>query len=82
MAKRYEELMQVVSALKEDFEKFYDKGQKAAGTRIRKAMLDLRNWASEVRKEVQEIKNQAQSPEITQKKTAAKPPAPKPKKKK
>lgn len=72
MAKRYEELMQVVSALREDFEKFYDKGQKAAGTRIRKAMLDLRNWASEVRKEVQEIKNQAQAQKAPEKKAASK----------
>lgn len=72
MAKRYEELMQVVSALKEDFEKFYDKGQKAAGTRIRKAMLELRNWASEVRKEVQEIKNQAQAQKATSKQSADK----------
>ena len=55
---RYEELEALLVSLKEDFDKFYDKGNKAAGTRVRKGMLELRNKAQDIRKEVQEIKNQ------------------------
>ena len=38
-------------------EKFYDKGNQAAGTRVRKGMQDLKNLAQEIRTEVQEKKN-------------------------
>ncbi|MCB0164388.1 MAG: histone H1 [Anaerolineaceae bacterium] len=55
---RYEELVAILDSLKEDFGKFYDGGNKAAGTRIRKGMLDLKNKAQDIRKEVQDIKNQ------------------------
>ena len=54
---RHEELETKVASLKKDFKKFYDGGNKAAGTRVRKGMLDLKNFAQEVRVEVQEIKN-------------------------
>ena len=40
---RYEELEALLASLKEDFRKFYDEGNKAAGTRVRKGMLELRN---------------------------------------
>ncbi len=54
---RFEELAALVESMKDDFEKFYDKGNKAAGTRVRKGMLELKNKAQEIRKEVQDIKN-------------------------
>jgi hypothetical protein len=54
---RYEELEALLASLKEDFNSFYEKGNKAAGTRVRKGMLELRNKAQDIRKEVQEIKN-------------------------
>jgi len=54
---RYEDLQALVQSLEEDFGKFYDGGNKAAGTRVRKGMLELKNFAQEVRVEVQEIKN-------------------------
>jgi hypothetical protein len=54
---RYEELSALLESLKEDFQKFYDGGNKAAGTRVRKGMLDLKNKAQDIRKEVQDIKN-------------------------
>ena len=54
---RFEQLEALVESMKEDFGKFYDGGNKAAGTRVRKGMLDLKNFAQEVRVEVQEIKN-------------------------
>ena len=56
---RYEQLDALVESLKEDFDKFYEGGNKAAGTRVRKGMLELKNLAQEVRVEVQEIKNKA-----------------------
>ena len=55
---RYGELEALLESLKEDFEKFYDGGNKAAGTRVRKGMLSLREMAQNIRKEVQELKNQ------------------------
>lgn len=55
---RYEELEALLESLKDDFQKFYDGGNKAAGTRIRKGMLELKDKSQEIRKEVQEIKNQ------------------------
>ncbi len=53
---KYEELVQAVKNLETDFEKFYDKGQAAAGTRLRKGLSDLRKLAQDVRKDVQDIK--------------------------
>ncbi len=56
---RFEELKAMVEAMEDDFQKFYDKGNKAAGTRVRKSMLELKNKAQEIRVEVQELKNKA-----------------------
>ena len=53
---RYKELQDLLASFEKDFEKFYDKGNKSAGTRLRKAMNDLKRKAQEIRKEVQEIK--------------------------
>ncbi len=55
---KYEELMQAVQNLHTDFEKFYEKGQAAAGTRLRKGLSELRKLAQDVRKDVQEVKAQ------------------------
>ncbi|MCS7162570.1 MAG: hypothetical protein NZ958_04490 [Bacteroidia bacterium] len=52
MTKRYEELAKLVEELQADLRKFYDDGNKAAGTRARKALLALKNWAHTVRKEI------------------------------
>ena len=57
MSKRFDELRDKVMAMEADFEKFYDKGNQAAGTRVRKAMQDMKNHAQEIRKEVQDKKN-------------------------
>jgi len=54
---RYDELTSLVNDLGPDFAKFYDKGNKAAGTRVRKGMQTLKVWAQDVRKEVQSKKN-------------------------
>lgn len=54
---RYQEVEDLITQLKEDFSKFYDKENQAAGTRIRKGMQDLKKLAQEIRTEVQETKN-------------------------
>lgn len=58
---RYEDLMQAVRDLQVDFEKFFERGQAAAGTRVRKGLSDLRKLAQEVRKEIQDVKAQRKS---------------------
>ncbi len=54
---RYPQLQQMVAGMAQDFEKFYKEGNKAAGTRVRLAMQELKNFAQSVRTEVQSIKN-------------------------
>lgn len=46
--------------LEGDFQKFYEKGNKAAGTRIRKGMQELKNVAQDIRMTVQKEKNSAE----------------------
>ncbi|WP_194774319.1 histone H1 [Pararhodonellum marinum] len=55
---RFSEIKDLVMGLEGDFEKFYDKKNQAAGTRVRKGMQDLKNLAQDIRKEVQDIKNE------------------------
>ncbi len=55
---KFESLLQSVKELEADFEKFYIKGQAAAGTRLRKGLSELRKKAQDVRKDVQEVKAQ------------------------
>lgn len=54
---RYAELKSFVDDMADDFSKFYDKGNKAAGTRVRKGMQDLKKMAQDIRVEVQSAKN-------------------------
>jgi len=54
---RFAELKELVMNLEDDFEKFYEKENQAAGTRVRKGMQDLKNLAQEIRLQVQEMKN-------------------------
>ncbi|AEN72880.1 conserved hypothetical protein, conserved [Rhodothermus marinus SG0.5JP17-172] len=53
---RFDQLRDLVLGLEQDFKKFYEKGNKAAGTRIRKAMQELKKLAQEIRVEIQEKK--------------------------
>ncbi len=55
--KRFDEIRNLIMSLEGDFEKFYDKKNQAAGTRVRKGMQDLKNMAQEIRIEVQDMKN-------------------------
>lgn len=54
---RYTELQALVAGMAADFQKFYQDGNKAAGTRVRLAMQELKTFAQNVRNEVQSIKN-------------------------
>ncbi|HLP15623.1 MAG TPA: histone H1 [Bacteroidota bacterium] len=53
---RYSEIIELVQSFEKDFVKFYEKGNKSAGTRVRKHMNELKKKAQDVRKEVQQIK--------------------------
>ena len=55
--KKFEELKNLIASIEPDAEKFYNKGNSAAGTRVRKGMQDLKNIAQSIRQEVQELKN-------------------------
>jgi hypothetical protein len=55
---RYIELQQLVAKMAPDFEKFYKDGNKAAGTRVRNAMQELKTFAQMIRTEVQSKKNE------------------------
>ncbi|MAL17134.1 MAG: histone H1 [Balneola sp.] len=54
---RVEEIKNLLDETTEEMEKFYEKGNKAAGTRARKGLQELKKLAQEIRLEIQEIKN-------------------------
>lgn len=63
---KYDELLKVITEefeiggkkfnLKDDFEKFFVKGNRTAGTRIRKVMQEVKRISQEIRCDVQEYK--------------------------
>jgi hypothetical protein len=53
----FEKIKALVNETEGDIQKFYEKGNKAAGTRVRKAMQDLKKLAQDLRTHVQESKN-------------------------
>ncbi|MBE2185867.1 MAG: histone H1 [Rhodothermales bacterium] len=55
---RHNKLKSFVDDLEKDFTAFYEKGNKAAGTRVRKAMQDLKAMAQDIRSEVQSKKSE------------------------
>lgn len=54
---QFQALKGVLELAEDDAAKFYGNGNKAAGTRLRKHMQDIKNIAQGVRLEIQEIKN-------------------------
>ena len=54
--KNVEKIQEVLAEVQNDVEKFAS-GNKSAGTRIRKAMQEIKNLAQTARVEVQTIKN-------------------------
>jgi hypothetical protein len=54
---RFDELKNLVMSLEGDFDKFYNKQNQAAGTRVRKGMQDMKVLAQDIRSQVQNMKN-------------------------
>ena len=54
---RFEEVKNLIMSLEGDFDKFYDKKNQAAGTRVRKGMQELKTMAQDIRSELQNMKN-------------------------
>ncbi|WP_285008836.1 histone H1 [Pedobacter faecalis] len=55
----FEKIKELIAATEADAAAFYGKQNKAAGTRLRKAYLEIKTLASEGRNEVTELKNTA-----------------------
>lgn len=53
---KFKQLVDFLQSLETDFHKFYEKGQSAAGTRVRKGLSELRKLSQDVRKDVQDVK--------------------------
>lgn len=51
---KFNHLHEILENMKTDIEKFYEKGQNAAGTRLRKSLNELRKKAAEIRKDIQD----------------------------
>lgn len=49
-------LKALVTEFEADYTKFSEKGNKAAGTRARKSLQDIRNLAKDIRTEISEAK--------------------------
>lgn len=56
---KFTKLKDLLAAVETDADKFYNAGNSAAGTRVRKAMQDLKVLAQEIRTEVTEKKSAA-----------------------
>ncbi len=56
---KFKELQELIASAEKEAAAFYDKGNKAAGTRLRNAMQELKVVASDIRKEVIEKKKEA-----------------------
>lgn len=54
---RIDEVKNLMAELEEDLTKFYEKGNKAAGTRARKQLQEMKKLAQDIRVEIQDIKN-------------------------
>lgn len=59
---KYQNLIEFVKSLEVDVVKFYEKGQSAAGTRLRKGLSELKKLAQDMRNEVQDVKAQRKGP--------------------
>ncbi|MFP5080219.1 histone H1 [Pedobacter sp. JCM 36344] len=54
---KFSKVKELLASVEADAEKFYNAGNSAAGTRVRKAMQDLKVLAQEIRAEVTDKKN-------------------------
>ncbi len=56
---KFAKLQELITSTEADAKKFYENGNGAAGTRVRKALQEVKTLAQEIRNEVTEIKNKA-----------------------
>ncbi len=54
---RFSELQELLNSLEGDFARFYEKGNKTAGIRVRKGMQALKRLAQDIRMDIQERKS-------------------------
>ena len=54
---KLEELIALLEEARADYDKFYEKGTNAAGTRVRKVMQEVKNAAQDLRIDIQNTKN-------------------------
>ncbi len=54
---KYNQLKELIASVEADADKFYNKGNKVAGTRVRSSMQAIKALAQEIRSEVTEMKN-------------------------
>lgn len=54
---RFHEVKSLVDSLEGDMDKFYNKGNKTAGTRARKTLQELKKLSQEIRIDIQNQKN-------------------------
>lgn len=57
LTENFEKIEKLIENAKIDMTKFVEKGNSAAGTRVRKFMQELKNLAQEVRIDIQNVKN-------------------------
>jgi len=55
------EIKAMLDDMGKDLEKFFTKGQNSAGTRLRKALNEVRKKAQDMRNEIQSIRQQRKS---------------------
>ena len=58
---KFNALKALIIATEEDAYKFYTNGNGAAGTRVRKAMMDVKRIAQEIRNEVTDMKHKVKA---------------------
>ena len=54
---KFAQLKRIVENAEHDAEKFYNSGNHAAGTRLRKSLQEIKTLAQQIRQEVTDIKN-------------------------
>lgn len=54
----YNKIVELVENSKEEAEKFFEKGNNSAGTRLRGTFMEIIKLCKETRKDVSDIKNQ------------------------
>lgn len=54
---KFGKLKELISSVEADADKFFNKGNAAAGTRVRKALQDVKSLAQDIRNDVTSIKN-------------------------